>query len=129
MARIPMVSGFQMIPEGIHVLKVTKADYNEEFNKLVLTFETQDGKSLREQFIFVKNDGTPNSGACAAFSFLARTLMHNGDMEDVDPNDLVGKFLRAEVTHTQVNSKTYAHLGDKSEADGWDNAGEDDLFG
>lgn len=127
MARIPMSSGFTMIPEGTYVFKVKESDYDEEFSKLKMTFETQDGQTLREQFMFVKNDGTPNTGALNAFSFLAKTIMQDNDMADVDPADLVGRYLRAVVTHTESNGRTYAHLGDKSPADGWDNEGGDDL--
>ena len=36
MARIPMTGGFQIMPEGEQVLKITAAEYDEDFGKLIL---------------------------------------------------------------------------------------------
>ena len=37
MARITMTGGFQIMPEGEQVLKITKAEYDEDFGKAVFT--------------------------------------------------------------------------------------------
>ena len=35
--------GYSVIPEGTHVLKITKVEYKEEFGKLLITMETRTG--------------------------------------------------------------------------------------
>lgn len=127
MARIPMTAGFQRIPEGEHVLKITKAEYDEDFGKLTFTLENVKGLSCQERFSLLNQDNTPNERALNAFSFFAKTAMNNFDLEDVDPVELVGHYIRAEVIHKQVPSHndptkttTFVNLGDKSPADGFD---------
>ena len=129
MARIPMTAGFQPIPEGEHVLKITKAEYDEDFGKVTFTLENVNGLSCQERFRLLNNDNTPNEKALGAFSFFAKTAMNDFDMEDVDPAELVGKYIRAEVIHNKVPSNkdpkkmmTFVNLGDKSPADGFDGA-------
>lgn len=48
-------------------------------------------------------------------------------LEDVDPEELINHYIKAEVVHTKVPSNkdpnkevTFANLGDKSPADGFD---------
>ena len=129
MARIPMTGGFQTIPEGVHVLKITEVQYEEDFGKLIITLANSKGATCREQFSLLKNDNTPNEKALNAFSFFAKNAMNDFDMEDVDPMDLVGHYIRAEVIHNKVPSTkepgkmmTFVNLGDKSPAVGFDDA-------
>ena len=127
MARIPMTAGFQRIPEGEHVLKITKAEYEEDFGKVTFTLENVRGLSCQERFSLLNQDGSPNEKAMGAFSFFAKTAMNDFDLVDVDPVELVGRYIRAEVIHrTQPNrtdptkTVTFVNLGDKSPADGFD---------
>ena len=129
MARIPMTGGFQIMPEGEQVLKVTKAEYDEDFGKLIFTLENVKGQTCQERFSLLNQDNTPNEKALGAFSFFAKTAMNNFDLEDVDPEELVGRYIRAEVIHNKVPStqdptkmKTFVNLGSKSPADGFDGA-------
>ena len=127
MARIPMTGGFQIIPEGEQVLKITKAEYDEDFGKAIFTLANAKGLTCQERFNLLNQDNTPNERALNAFSFFAKTAMNDFDMEDVDPNELVGRYIRAEVIHNKVPSnqdptkmKTFVNLGSKSPADGFD---------
>ena len=127
MARIPMTAGFQLIPEGVQVLKITKAEYDEDFGKVIFTLENVKGLSCQERFSLLNQDNTPNEKALGAFSFFAKTAMNDFDLVDVDPVELVGHYIRAEVTHNKVPSTkdptkmmTFVNLGDKSPADGFD---------
>ena len=127
MARIPMTGGFQTIPEGVHVLKIIDAQYDEDFGKAIFTLANAKGSTCREQFSLLKQDGSPNEKALNAFSFFAKNAMNDFDMEDVDPAELVGRYIRAEVIHNKVPSTkdptkmmTFVNLGDKSPADGFD---------
>ena len=127
MARIPMTGGFQVMPEGEQVLKITKAEYDEDFGKAVFTLTNAKGQTCLERFSLLNNDDTPNEKALNAFSFFAKTAMNNFDLEDIDPVELVGRYIRAEVIHNKVPSnqdptktKTFVNLGSKSPADGFD---------
>ena len=129
MARIPMTGGFQTIPEGVHVLKIIDAQYDEDFGKAIFTLANSKGATCREQFSLLKQDGSPNEKALNAFSFFAKNAMNDFDMEDVDPAELVGHYIRAEIIHNKVPSttdpgkmKTFVNLGDKSPADGFEDA-------
>ena len=127
MARIPMTGGFQIMPEGEQVLKITKAEYDEDFGKAVFTLTNAKGQTCQERFSLLMQDGSPNEKALGAFSFFAKTAMNNFDLEDVDPTELVGRYIRAEVIHNKVLStqdptkmKTFVNLGSKTPADGFD---------
>ena len=127
MARIPMTGGFQIMPEGEQVLKITKAEYDEDFGKATFTLTNAKGQTCQERFGLLNQDNTPNERALNAFSFFAKTAMNNFDLEDIDPVELVGRYIRAEVIHNKVESrnepgkmKTFVNLGSKSPADGFD---------
>ena len=129
MARIPMTGGFQIMPEGEQVLKITAAEYDEDFGKAIFTLATSKGATCREQFSLLKQDGSPNEKALGAFSFFAKTALNDFDIEDVDPVELVGHFIKAEVIHNKVPSTkdptkmmTFVNLGSKSPADGFEGA-------
>ena len=127
MARIPMTGGFKVMPEGEQVLKITKAEYDEDFGKVIFTLANAKGQTCMERFSLLNNDNTPNEKALSAFSFFAKTAMNDFDLEDVDPVELVGRYIRAEVIHNKVPSTkdptkmmTFVNLGDKSPATGFD---------
>ena len=127
MARITMTGGFQIMPEGEQVLKITKAEYDEDFGKAVFTLTNVKGQTCQERFNLLMQDGSPNEKALNSFSFFAKTAMNDFDMEDVDPTELVGHYILAEVIHNKVPSnqdptkmKTFVNLGSKSPADGFD---------
>ena len=129
MARIPMTGGFQIMPEGEQVLKITKAEYDEDFGKAIFTLENAKGQTCQERFGLLNQDGSPNEKALGAFSFFAKTALNDFDIEDVDPEELVGHYLKAEVIHNKVPSTkdptkmmTFVNLGSKSPADGFEGA-------
>jgi hypothetical protein len=125
-----MTGGFQIMPEGEQVLKITKAEYDEDFGKAVFTLENAKGQTCQERFSLLNQDGSPNEKALGAFSFFAKTALNDFDIEDVDPEELVGHYLKAEVIHNKVPSTkdptkmmTFVNLGSKSPADGFDGDG------
>jgi hypothetical protein len=124
-----MTGGFQIMPEGEQVLKITAAEYDEEFGKVIFTLQNVKGLTCIERFSLLNQDNTPNEKALNAFSFFAKTAMNDFDMEDVDPVELIGHYIKAEVIHNKVPSTkdptkmmTFVNLGDKSPADGFDGA-------
>ena len=132
MARISMTGGYKPIPEGEQVLKITAAEYDEDFGKAIFTLANAKGQTCRETFSLLNNDNTPNERAMNAFSYFAKNAMNDFDMEDVDPVELVGRYIRVEVIHNKVPSNqdptkmiTFVNLGNKSPADGFDGVPEE----
>lgn len=127
MPRIGLSEGWTRIPEGIHVLKITKVSYKENFGKLEITMKTVEGQSHIERFYLLKKNHESNEGALNAFSYFARAAMNDYEVADIDPEELVGRYMRCTVEHEVVpdednpgKTKTYVHLVDKVSADGYD---------
>ena len=127
MARIPMTGGFTLIPEGVHVFRIYDVTYDETFGKLEVKLVNAKGLTMTERFSLKDSKGQANEGALGAFSFLAKTALNNFSIEDVDPVELIDCYIKAEVKHnTQPNKNdptktvTFANLGDKSPADGFE---------
>lgn len=127
MARIPMTSGFSLIPEGVYVFRIYDATYDEDFGRIEVKLVNAQGATHTERFSIKNSEDEYNEGALNAFSFFAKTAMNDFTMEDIDPAQLINHYIRAEVLHTKTPSKkdptktvTFANLGDKSPADGFD---------
>lgn len=127
MARIPMTSGFVLIPEGTYIFRIWDAKYDEEFGKIEVKLVNAEGATHTERFSIKNNDDTYNEGAMNAFSYFAKTAMNDFALEDIDPEELIDHYIEAEVTHTKLPSNkdpnkmvTFANLGDKAPADGFD---------
>ena len=116
MARIPMTGGFSPMDEGNQVLRIYGVQYNEVFGNLTIYLNNAKAQTMRETFRFKGKDGKPNEAAMNAFSYFAKTAMQDFEMEDVDPQDLVGKYIRCEVVHNESGGNTYANLGREKEA-------------
>lgn len=129
MARISITGGFQIMPEGEQVLKITAAEYDEDFGKAIFTLANAKGQTCQERYSLLNQDGTTNDKAMNAFSYFAKIAMRNDDLEDIDPVELVGRYIKAEVVHNKVPSNkepgkmiTFVNLGNKSPADGFEGA-------
>lgn len=127
MARIPMTSGFTLIPEGTYVFRVYDATYDEEFGKIEVKLVNAAGMTHTERFSIKDKNDEMNEKALNAFSYFAKTVMGDYTLEDIDPAELVDHFLCAEVVHTKLPSNkdpnktvTFANLGDKSPAEYFD---------
>lgn len=127
MARIAMTSGFSLVPEGTHVFRIYNVTYDEEFGKLTVFMVTAQGITHKENFSLKDKNDQPNEKAYNAFSYFAKTALNDFAVEDIDHTDIIGCYIRAEVIHTKLPSNkdpnktvTFANLGDKSPADGFD---------
>ena len=127
MARIPMTSGFVVIPEGEYVFRIYDATYDEDFGKILVKLVNAQGATHIERFMIKKSDDEFNEGAMNAFSYFAKTALNDFSLEDIDPVELIDKYIRATIEHTKSPSRndpsktvTFANLGDKSVADGFD---------
>lgn len=128
MARIPMTSGFVLIPEGEYVFRIYDASYDEEFGKIEVKLVTAQGLTHTERFSLKDANDEWNEKALNAFSYFAKTALNDFTREDVDPEELIDHYIRAEVVHSEPMSNrndptktvTFANLGDKSPAEGFD---------
>jgi hypothetical protein len=95
--------GFQPIPEGEQVVRIKEIDESdyEKFDKLVVTIEDAAGRTARVNFNFVNGDGMPNDTAEFVYSRMARAAMGDETLDEVDTADLIGKFVRVEIQHTE----------------------------
>lgn len=127
MSKVSLVGGFTPIPEGSHVFQIAEVAYKEEYGKIEVKFKTSKGKTHIETYRISRKDGSTNDGAIKAFSFLAKTATQNYYLTEIEPTDIIGKFVRGVVTHnTQPNktdpSKTvvFVNINDLSPADGFE---------
>lgn len=127
MARIPMTSGFVLIPEGIHVFRIYAASYDEDFGKIEVKMVNAHGITYTERFSIKNQNDEYNENALNAFSYFAKTALNDFTIEDVDPEELVNHYIKAEIVHTQVESNkepgkmlTFANTKQKWPADGFE---------
>ena len=105
MAKIKLSeTGFSLIPEGVHTLKITEVEYKEDFGKMKVTMQTKDGKKHTEQFSLLTKGGEVNEGAVKAFSYFAKTALNNFNLDEIDDQDLVGCYITATVKHEEFES-------------------------
>ena len=127
MARIPMTGGFTIIPEGVHVFRIYEAKYDEEFGKIEVKMVNAQGITHTERFSIKNNNDEINEKALNAFSYFAKNAMGNFGLEDIDPEELVDRYICGEIVHTKMPSSkdpnktvTFANMGEKSPATGFD---------
>lgn len=125
--RIPMRDGFSLIPEGEYVFRIYEVNHDVNFGKIEIKLINAKGQTMTERFTLMQQGGEYNERALSAFSYFAKTAMNDFDMEDIEPKDLVNHYIRAEVVHNEKQSNkdpnksvTFANLGDKYPADGFD---------
>lgn len=129
MSKIKLSKGeFTPISEGQHIFKITGSTYKEDFGRLEIKLTTAEGAKHTEKYFLLNDNREINEGAQRAFSFLAKTALNNFNLEEVDPEDLVGCYVEARVTHDKVPSQkdpaqtmTFIHLRDMKPASGFEN--------
>lgn len=127
MARIPMTSGFTLIPEGEYIFRIYDATYDEDFGKIEIKLVNAQGMTHTERFSIKDKNDEYNEKALNAFSYFAKTAMNDFSLDDIEPLDLINHYIQAEVVHIKLPSNkdpnktvTFANLGDKAPADGFD---------
>lgn len=120
-------NSFTVIPEGDHIFRIYKVDYDADFGKLSIYLVNAKGNTHVERFRLMGNDGSINEKALAAFSFFAKTALNDFGREEIDPNELVNHFIGGKITHTVTPSNTdptknvtFANIGDKWVVNGFD---------
>lgn len=127
MANIQLTSGFTICPEGRHIFRIYKVDYNPTFGKLVVYMVNAQGITHTERFSLLLQNGSMNDKACNAFSFFAKTALNNFGLESIDHQELVNHYIGCEIVHNNVPSTadptkttTFANSTEKWVADGFD---------
>lgn len=119
--------GFSLIPEGWHDFKIVAVDYDEKFGKMEIQLVTKAGQKHTERFTLLDNDGEINQKGVNAFSFFARVAMNDFQIDSIDHEDLIGKFIRGKIEHTKSKTpsprtgkyNTFANITDKEPSVGF----------
>jgi hypothetical protein len=103
MKRKLVEGGFQPIPAGEQVVRIKEIDETdyEKFDKVVVVIEDAVGRTARVNFNFVNGDGTPNETADFVFTRMARAALGDETIDEVDTAELVGRFVRVEIQHSE----------------------------
>lgn len=127
MAKIPMTNGFVLIPEGTYVFRIYDVTYDEDFGKMEVKLINAQGQTHTERFSLLDKNGEYNEKALNAFSYFAKTVLNDFTVEEIDPDNLIDHYIKAEVVHTTQPNRndpsktvTFANLGDKESATGFD---------
>ena len=126
--------GFSLIPEGWHDFKIVGVDYDEKFGKMEIQLVTKAGQKHTERYMLLDNSGEINQKAVNAFSYFARVAMNDFQIDSIDHEDLIGKFIHGKIEHTKSNKPnpktgkyaTFANITDKEPSVGFaEDAGEE----
>ena len=127
MPTIQLTGGFTVCPEGEHIFRIYKVDYQQDFGKLTIHLVNAQGITHIERYSLMNTSGLPNEKAYNAFSYFAKVALNDPYRTAIDPNDLVNHYIKAKVVHTIVPSNkdagktmTFANLSNKWVADGFD---------
>lgn len=128
MPRIPIThNSYELLPEGEYVFGVTGVEYDDKFGRLTLHLITAQGRRHDDRYFLLDSKGEPNSAAYSAFSATAYAITDDQEADSVDPDELVGKYFSASLSHDEKNSKanpgkktTFVKLTNKRHASGFD---------
>ncbi len=132
MAMLTLTEAFRPLTVGKdQLLTITHVDYDEKYMKAKVTFADADGRSATEYFTFKgKKKGEMNTVALSIFSNIAYCATHDFTVRDIDPTEIEGAKIIAEVyeqdyTNEQGETKHFIHLKGFREAPTYDDADEE----
>ena len=127
MANITLTRGYKLCPEGEHIFRIWRVDYDKEFGKVVVYLINAQGITHIERFNLKLNKTEMNPKACEAFSFFARTALNDSSRDEIDHSELVNKYIGLEIVHNTSPSKddptktsTFANSSKRWAATGFD---------
>lgn len=95
-----------IIAEGEHILQITKVEDKSMFGKLEFTLRNAKGQFVNNNF---RNLDT-NPKAVNAMSYFVRCALDDFTVEEIEPKDLVGKYVKCEITHNKGSKVTFANI-------------------
>ena len=87
------------------LLQITSCEYDPEFGKISMILSNERGETMQNNFRFMNNDGSQNEPALKAFSYFSRVAMGDWTIDGVDDQDLIGKYIRADISLREGKSK------------------------
>ena len=123
----------ELRPGDAQLLRVKAVSYDEDKGRMRVTFADAEGGASSEFYnLFTKRrvkgqrglQTVPNDGALTAFSTMAKHALGDWSREEVDPDELVGCYLVANVRYDRVKNeetgevREYLHVRGFQEADG-----------
>lgn len=127
MANITLSGGFKVCPEGKHIFRIYRVDYNPDFGRVMVYLVNAQGDTHIERFSLMSQNGEMNDKACNAFSFFAKTALNDFKLTEIDHNDLVNHYIGGEIEHTSQPNRndpsktvTFANITGKWVAEGFD---------
>ena len=79
------------------LLRITKSHYDQDFGKVEIALENEKGEIVNNNFGLMSQDGSMNEGAIKAFSYFARVAIGDWGRDDIEDEELVGCFIRADI--------------------------------
>ena len=125
MAKIGLIQGFRNLEVGTEqTLLIKKVSYEEKYMKCKVTFADDEGRALTETYSFKgKKKGTYNEVALGIFSTIAKCATHDFTDRDIDPEEIEGLYIVADVWEQVVENDEgeetgrYLHVRNFKEAD------------
>lgn len=99
-----------LIAEGEHILQITKVEDKSMFGKLDFTLRNAKGQFANNNF---KNLDT-NPKAVNVMSYFVRCALDDFTVEEIEPKDLVGRYVKCEITHNKGAKATFANVTNTS---------------
>lgn len=137
MAKIGLIQGFRNLEVGKEqTLLIKRVSYDEKFMKCKVTFADDQDRALTETYNFKgKKKDTFNEVALSIFSTIAKCATHDFTDRDIDPEEIEGLRIVADVWEQVVTNEDgeetgrYLHVKNFKEVeddDAEDDADEDD---
>lgn len=135
MAKIGLTQGFRNLEVGTEqLLLIKKVSYEEKYMKCKVTLADDEGRALTETYSFKgKKKGTFNEVALGIFSTIAKCATHDFADREIDPEEIEGLYIVADVYEQVVKNEEgeetgrYLHVRNFKEADADDGGAEDDI--
>ena len=127
MANIQLTGGFTACPEGKHIFRIYKVNYDKEFGKVDVYMVNAQGITHVEKFSLKISKEVMNEKACNAFSIFAKTALNNFTLNEIDHTDLVNHYIGCEIVHNvqpnrndPTKTVTFVNVVNKWVAEGFD---------
>jgi len=125
MAKIGLIQGFRNLEVGKEqTLLIKRVSYDEKFMKCKVTFADDQDRAPTETYSFKgKKKGTYNEVALGIFSTIAKCATHDFTDRDIDPEEIEGLYIVADVWEKVVTNDEgeetgrYLHVRNFKEAD------------
>ena len=128
MGRFKLSASFSLIPEGTHVFRIEEVKYDDDFGKMEIRMKTASGIPYTERYNLLTAEGDVNEAAMRSFGFFAHAALNDYSEREIDEQELVGRYIKAEIVHTKSNQpnpqtgeyRTFANMRQKYPAEGFE---------